>query len=84
MADRIFERLDRFVGNEAFYQLFPHFQVSNLDWACSNHRLIELSLKPVARVMGSRSQQVGFKFNVQWIHHDECRKIISECGEWSG
>lgn len=44
MGDCIYERLDQFAGNEAFCNLFAHFQVLNLDWECSDHRPVALVL----------------------------------------
>lgn len=63
-SERIFERLDRYAGNEEFHCLFPHFQVSNLDWACFDHRPIDLSLELVSRVLRQARKGHGFKFNV--------------------
>lgn len=73
---RVFERLDRFLGNDAFHDLFPHFQVLNLDWQCSDHRPTSLCLD--VNVLGRRSQQGsrGFKFNANWTQRSECRQFV--------
>lgn len=61
--DRIYERLDRFAGNEEFCKLFPQHQVFNLNWACSDHRPVELSLEPSLRLLGDKAWRSSFKFN---------------------
>lgn len=44
MGVRIWERLDRFLCNDSFHQLFERMDVCHLDWYFSNHRPIELLL----------------------------------------
>lgn len=38
----VFERLDHFLGNQVFFNLFGYLSVKNLEWAKSDHKAIEL------------------------------------------
>lgn len=55
----------------------------NLEWDCSDHRPIKLCLEDLVRVSSGR-RFTGFKFNAQWVRHDECRQIICDNGNWIG
>lgn len=64
--------------------MFLHFRVLNLDWLCSDHRPIGLRLVQDSPSGRQSRRCLSFKFNAQWVRHDECRSIICEVGEWFG
>lgn len=81
--DQVSLRLDRFVANSAFLDIFPECLVSNLDWAKSDHKPIELCLD---RFWGQKfipKAARPFKFEECWSHEDECYQIISRVGQWN-
>lgn len=75
-------RLDRFLANSNFYNLFANFQVANLDWAKSDHRPIQLSI--LGRDQGYRRGRGchSFKFEEWWTRQEECRRIIQRGNCW--
>lgn len=80
--DQVSLRLDRLIANSSFCNLFHDYQVTNLDWANSDHRPMELSLEERPR-FGSRVRgRLSFKFEEWWTRHEDCRKIISQSGSW--
>lgn len=79
---QIFERLDRFLGNEAFCELFKDIVVTHLDWTKSDHRLIVLELVKEDQVQRTSRRVRGFKFDEHWASYPECREIIAASGHW--
>lgn len=66
-SDQINERLDRFIANESFCQLFPQWSVNHLNWARSDHRPIMLHVSPE---LGNDSHRIHrpriFQFEEAW------------------
>lgn len=63
MGAQVSLRLDRFIVNPNFCSLFENFQVTNLDWAKSDHRPIELHVEGLSssRVRGRRRRIFKFE-----------------------
>ena len=66
-------RLDRAVGNEDWYEKFPHSAVKYLRFWGSDHRpvLTDILTKLVRR-------KKKFKFDKRWLDNEEVRQVILE------
>lgn len=63
----IYNRLDRFVGNQAFIDLFPNISNLHLDWCRSDHRPIELNIISSAPPNFTSARVPFFRFEEHWM-----------------
>lgn len=82
-GNHVWERLDRFMCNAEFDDLFHYVEVANLDWLFSDHRPIEISLDNLRSKAGRRKNR-QFRFEELWTRHQKCKDLISNNGNWSG
>ncbi|KAK3188706.1 hypothetical protein Dsin_028267 [Dipteronia sinensis] len=72
------ERLDRCVGNLDWQTAFPDFQVSHLDYWCSDHRPVILEFSDNLRATGKASRKRCFHFEECWIDNVEVQDLVSQ------
>lgn len=82
-GNHVWEKLDRFLCNPEFDELFNYVEALNLDWLFSDHRPIEIRLDD-QRTKAGRRKGRNFKFEEIWTRHKECKELISRAGNWSG
>lgn len=75
----ILKRLDHFLGNYAFSDLFLQCRVSHLDWYSSDHRPICLKVNNVHERGGEKRFTRTFRFEELWLLNEECRSIVEKC-----
>lgn len=81
----IWERLDRFISNPSFDNLFENVKAQHLEWIYFNHRPIEVELNSqrMRRRRGQSNANGMFKFEELWTRREECHELIKsnrECG----
>lgn len=81
-GNQVHLRLDRFIANSTFCDLFENYQVTNLDWAKSDHRPIQLSLNGRGQGNQRGARDRPFKFEEWWTRLEDCRNIIRRNGSW--
>lgn len=74
-------RLDCFLHNSSFDNLFNVSGVYHLDWIFSNHRPIEVRLDSNNRRTDGRAKKL-FKFEEIWTRYDTCVGLIKANGDW--
>lgn len=74
----IWERLDCFLCNSSFENLFERLTILHLNSSSSNHWPIELSLN--TRKITRRFKRRIFRFEESWSIHPECKKVSRENG----
>lgn len=81
--EQIHQRLDRFLCNNASMDLFPKYQINNLQWARSDHRAIECCLN--GNIEGGQKAKLvkPFRFEEVWTGHPECGELIASGGRWA-
>lgn len=82
-SDQIIERLDKFIANEEYWQLFPNCSVTHLNWANSDHRPIMLQATSDldSSDLGKHKRRI-FRFEEVWATQPECRSLITRTGQW--
>ncbi|XP_010666976.2 uncharacterized protein LOC104884079 [Beta vulgaris subsp. vulgaris] len=80
VTTRIRERLDRFVSNLEWTQIFPNHGVENLLRYKSDHSPIVTRLKAAATERGKRR---GFRFETCWLLDAGCEEAVKEVWEAS-
>lgn len=81
--NRIWERLDRFISNTNFEEMFNKMEVHNLDWLYLDHRPIEIDFDN-QHYRSNRRKTSTFKFEECWTGNKECVEIIKNNGNWAG
>lgn len=71
----ILKRLDRFLGNQSFCDLFDSTKVFHLDWYSSDHRPIRICANSNVAQFFKRPAQ-HFKFEEMWLKDDNCKTIV--------
>ncbi|XP_042972741.1 uncharacterized protein LOC122304536 [Carya illinoinensis] len=68
------EKLDRALGNQAWFDCFPDCHISTLAAQCSDHApiLLLLSCENLTRASGSRP----FRYEASWFLRDGCEEVI--------
>jgi hypothetical protein len=72
------ERLDRFVANEEWLNLYPLVSCQNLVSSASDHLPIFLDTHPVNHGYIRKR----FRFEAMWLHHDQSKEQIKQA--WEG
>lgn len=67
------ERLDRFLANEGWCNLFPNAAVVHLPIYCSDHAPLLLKTENVASTQKSRM----FRFESLWLSKEECAEVVN-------
>lgn len=81
---QINERLDRFLANESFLQLFPNVIVQHLNWARSDHCPIMLYESFGSGLGTTVTKRLRvFRFEEIWTQQSECKNIIIDHGRWT-
>ncbi|XP_021718590.1 uncharacterized protein LOC110686283 [Chenopodium quinoa] len=73
------ERLDRFLGDDAWCQLFPQFEVKHLVRIASDHAPIMMNTDVVFD-RGKRSRP--YRFEAWWLSSAECEEVVDTA--WKG
>lgn len=68
------ERLDRFLANEGWYNLFPNAAIIHLARYRSDHAPLLLKSD---YVRGRQNDDRLFKFESYWLSKDECRDVVA-------
>ncbi|XP_021750178.1 uncharacterized protein LOC110715863 [Chenopodium quinoa] len=79
METVIHERLDRFLGDDAWCQLFPQFEVKHLVRITSDHAPIMMNTTVVFD-RGKRSKP--YRFEAWWLSNAECEEVVDTT--WKG
>jgi len=78
---RIRERLDRFLADANWMQLFPFSQVSIYARYKSDHAALISDSEIKA---WDRNEERGFKFEPTWLAHEECKQIVRSAWQDAG
>ncbi|KAL2939383.1 LINE-1 retrotransposable element ORF2 protein [Bienertia sinuspersici] len=78
------ERLDRFLANQLWKDLFPGSFVTHLSRRRSDHLPIMLCLKGYPRAKNERKKKKLFKFEEMWLKENMCEEIIKEAWQSRG
>ncbi|XP_035547368.1 uncharacterized protein LOC118348906 [Juglans regia] len=70
------ERLDRFVANHKWRDMFRRVKVKSLVAVCSDHRPIVLEVRETPFMVGRRER--SFFFEASWIKDEECEEVLKE------
>lgn len=70
------ERLDIFLANPGWLQLYPSMKMNNLITTHSDHTCLMLDTS--ASVCCSRKGRKPFRFDSMWIGAADCEEIISD------
>lgn len=72
------EKIDRYVANSGWWELFPWARVENLIWDGSDHYPIFLSLKEHKEDdrRSLREDDKLFRFEARWLHHMDFEDCI--------
>ncbi|XP_074303831.1 uncharacterized protein LOC141638326 [Silene latifolia] len=75
-------RIDRAMGNEAWFEAFPRSKLVHLDREWSDHAPIKLQLN--YREAGRRGGSRPFRFEQVWVGEDGCEETIQRVWDFSG
>ncbi|KAL2926353.1 hypothetical protein RDABS01_011626 [Bienertia sinuspersici] len=78
------ERLDRFLANQLWKDLFLGSFVTHLSRRRSDHLPIMLCLKGYPRAKNERKKKKLFKFEEIWLKENMCEEIIKEAWQLRG
>ena len=74
--EHIEERLDGFMCNERWYEMWPEIWVQNIVWEGSDHYLIIMDTE--AREWGSEEKDRVKKFEAFWVQDVPFRDVVTE------
>lgn len=77
------ERLDRAVANFEWLERFPLVHVKNGDTYHSDHRPVVITTEEV-QVLRRPNAQLIFKFESNWLHEEEFKRVVEEGWESVG
>lgn len=75
-GNHVWEKLDRFLCNNAFDSMFKVIDTINLDWMFSDHRPTEIGVYFVQSRQGRRHKK-PFRFEEYWTKYDTCSELIT-------
>lgn len=81
-GDQVSLRLDRFLANSGFLALWLEYQVTNQNWAKSDHKSIELCVQGSDGGFREKRWVKPFRFEECWTQDEKCRNIILNTRNW--
>uniref|UniRef100_A0A803MDT7 Endonuclease/exonuclease/phosphatase domain-containing protein n=1 Tax=Chenopodium quinoa TaxID=63459 RepID=A0A803MDT7_CHEQI len=80
-AYKIHERLDRFVANQAWKELYPGYFITHLSKRRSDHLPILLCMK---EAFATPKKKRLYRFEEMWLRNVKCAEIIANVWEGGG
>lgn len=77
----VLEKLDQFLGNRRWFELFPEMEEVSLEYYGSDHRPIKLSFNNLPRSR-PRPSTTRFMFENKWLVEDDFLDVVSKA--WNG
>uniref|UniRef100_A0A803MS51 Endonuclease/exonuclease/phosphatase domain-containing protein n=1 Tax=Chenopodium quinoa TaxID=63459 RepID=A0A803MS51_CHEQI len=79
--ENIQERLDRYLANHEWRDLFPSSFVSHLTKRKSDHLPILLCIKEALHTSKKKKKKKMYRFEAMWLRDENCAEIVSDAWE---